>query len=464
VLRLYDTALRRVVELVPRRAGEVSMYVCGPTVYGPPHAGHGRLALVWDVLRRYLEWSGLSVRLVSNITDIDDKIIDQAAAEGTTPAELARRYEAVWYRAMDALGVRRPDDDPHATAFVAEMVALVEELVAGGAAYETADGVYFSAARVADYGLLAHQRPEDLRAGERVAVVEDKRAPADFVLWKAAKPGEPTWPSPWGPGRPGWHTECVVMSLGLLGEGFDVHGGALDLVFPHHENERAQAVAAGRRFARHWVHSGLLTAAGGEKMSKSLGNMVSLAELVAGADPRAFRLLVLQSHYRSPMEARPEGLDAAGRALAKVDELARRVGGPPGRAAADPAALARFAGLMDDDLATPGAVALAFGLVAEANGALDGGHERAGRAAAAAALEVLGALGVAPAPAGEGTGPPPEVADLVAEREAARAARDWARADALRGELAGRGWTVKDGPDGPQLRRAAAPAGGPGSQ
>ncbi|MGH9157125.1 MAG: cysteine--tRNA ligase, partial [Acidimicrobiales bacterium] len=281
MLALYDTALRRVVPLELRRPGEVSLYVCGPTVDAEPHAGHGRMTVVWDVLRRYLEWSGLSVQMVSNITDIDDKIIARADREGRPAAGVAAHYEAAWYRAMDALGVRRPDADPHATAWVDEMVALVAGLVAGGAAYQTADGVYFSAAAVADYGLLAQQALDTMRAGERVAMVDDKRSPADFVLWKNAKPGEPNWPSPWGRGRPGWHTECVVMSLGLLGEGFDIHGGGVDLAFPHHENERAQAVAAGRPFARRWVHSGHLVAAvgpgagpgagAGEKMSKSLG-------------------------------------------------------------------------------------------------------------------------------------------------------------------------------------------------
>ena len=234
MLRLHDTALGEVVELDLREPGRVSMHVCGPTVYDDPHLGHGRFALVWDVVRRYLEWSGLSVRFVSNVTDLDDKIIDRARREGRTAEEVARQYEQVWYEALDALRVRRPDDDPHATAYVEHMVILVKELVGRGVAYETADGVYFSVDHVGDYGLLARQSLESLQAGARVEVGEEKRSALDFVLWKKAKPGEPEWPSPWGPGRPGWHTECVVMALDLLGEDFDLHGAGIDLAFPHH--------------------------------------------------------------------------------------------------------------------------------------------------------------------------------------------------------------------------------------
>ena len=224
---------------------------------------------------------------------------------------------------MDALGVLRPDETPHATAYVDRMIDLVADLVARGVAYETADGVYLSVMDVPGYGLLAHQPLDSLRAGARVEADEEKRSPLDFVLWKKAKPGEPTWESPWGPGRPGWHTECVVMSLDLLGDGFDLHGGAIDLIFPHHENERAQAVATGRTFARHWVHNGWVTV-GGEKMSKSLGNFTSLADLLARSDARAYRLLVLRSHYRSPIEVTPDTVADAEAGLARLDELARR--------------------------------------------------------------------------------------------------------------------------------------------
>ncbi|HSS08523.1 MAG TPA: class I tRNA ligase family protein, partial [Acidimicrobiales bacterium] len=274
MLRLYDTALREVMELESRDPGRLSIYVCGPTVYSDPHIGHGRFALIWDILRRYLEWTGLEVQYVSNVTDIDDKIIARANDDGREAADVAIQYEKVWWDTMDRLGVKRPTEDPHATAYVERMIALIQDLVDRGRAYQGGDGVYFSTETVEDYGLLAPGPLENLKAGARVAVDQEqgKRSPNDFALWKSAKPGEPWWDSPWGPGRPGWHTECVVMSLDLLGEGFDLHGGSIDLAFPHNENERAQAVADGKRFARRWAHSAHLFAEDGEKMSKSLGN------------------------------------------------------------------------------------------------------------------------------------------------------------------------------------------------
>src|SRR5690606_7428533 len=363
------------------------------TVYGPPHLGHGRFSLVFDVLRRYLRWSGYEVTYVSNITDIDDKIIDRAKREQRDWREIARRCEEVWYRAMDALGVQRPDHDPHATDYVEQMVALVERLVARGAAYETSDGVYFAAETVDDYGLLARQPLETLKAGARVETIEEKRSPVDFALWKKAKPGEPSWPSPWGEGRPGWHTECVVMSLDILGEDFDLHGGGQDLAFPHHENERAQAVADGRRFARTWVHNGFVEVEG-TKMSKSLGNVRNLLDLVEQYDPRAYRLLVLQSHYRSPIDVSDAHLRAAEGALDRLDAFARRVAASPAAGAEpDSEALEQFRAAMDDDLQTPAATRLLFDLVRQANAALDAGDVAAAGPRAAAALEIASVLG-----------------------------------------------------------------------
>ena len=286
MLRLHDTATGEVRPLELRDEGRVSMYVCGPTVYDLPHLGHGRFTLVFDVLRRHLIASGLDVTYVSNITDIDDKIIEKAAAEGRSEAEVAGEFEDEWWQAMDRLNVLRPDEIPHATAFVDGMVATIAELLAAGVAYTTSDGVYLDTSTVDGYGLLAGQPLDSLRAGARVEGNEEKRSPLDFALWKSAKPGEPVWPAPFGEGRPGWHTECVVMSLDLLGEGFDLHGGGLDLKFPHHENERAQAVALGRPFARHWAHNGWVMVEG-EKMSKSLGNFTSLTDLLAKADGRS---------------------------------------------------------------------------------------------------------------------------------------------------------------------------------
>ena len=452
VLQLFDTARGRVSPLELREPGKVSMYVCGPTVYGPPHLGHGRFSLVFDVLRRYLRWSGLEVTYVSNITDIDDKIIQRGLDEGRDPAEIARRCEAVWWSAMDAIGVERPDHDPHATAYVDRMVELIGELIDRGDAYVSDDGVYFSPASVDDYGLLARQTLESLQAGARVEVAEHKRAAVDFALWKFAKPGEPSWPSPWGAGRPGWHTECVVMSLDLLGEGFDIHGGGLDLAFPHHENERAQAVAAGRAFARHWVHNGFVEV-GGEKMSKSLGNFTNLLDLVEATDPRAYRLLVLRAHYRSPLEVSPVTMEDASAQLRGLDAVARRATAEGLHVSEpDPEALERFRAAMDDDLDTPKAVALLAELRTRVNTALDAGDREAAAGPAGAFFSIADAVGLV---LDAGGGDVPEaVLDLARRRDEARSAKQWAEADALRDQLIADGWVVEDTPAGTRVRRA----------
>jgi len=450
VLRIHDTVLGD-VDLVPREAGKVSMYVCGPTVYNHPHIGHGRQMLVYDVLRRYLEWSGFEVTHVSNITDIDDNIINRATEEERTPEEVVAEYERAWWDASDRLGAARPTLDPHATAYVERMVELVSDLESRGIAYRLEDGVYFSTEAVADYGLLARQSLDSLRAGARVEVTAGKRSPTDFVLWKLAKPGEPSWPSPWGPGRPGWHTECVVMSLDLLGEGFDIHAGGQDLMFPHHENERAQAVALGRSFARHWMHHAFVEV-GGEKMSKSLGNFTTLTDLLARHDGRAYRLLVLQSRYRSPMEVTADAVERAERSLATLDNFARRAAAVERAASdADPAVLERFREHMDDDLDTPGAIAILFDLVRRTNAALDQG-EAGVQPLVAAFDEITRAVGLDVG--GPEEGPDAEAEELAKQRDAARAARDYAEADRLRDELQARGWIVEDTPDGTKIRRA----------
>jgi cysteinyl-tRNA synthetase len=449
VIRLHDTALGRLADVELRDAGKVSMYVCGPTVYGLPHIGHGRMALVWDVVRRYFEWTGLDVRFVSNITDIDDKIIARANEEGRSSTDVAVEYEAAWYDSMTALGVKRPTSDPHATAYVEQMVELIAGLVAAGKAYETADGVYLSVDSVSGYGLLARQSLDSLRSGARVDVVEEKRSPLDFALWKKAKPGEPTWEAPWGGGRPGWHTECVVMSLDLLGEGFDLHAGGIDLAFPHHENERAQAVAAGREFSRRWAHNGHVQM-GGEKMSKSLGNIRTLTDLLETVDPRAYRLVVLQSHYRAPVDVTANTLDVAGRTLSGLDALARRAAGLPG-AAPDETALGRFRAAMDDDLDTPRAVAEIWSLMKAANTALDAGDTAGAAPLAAAVRELAGAVGLVSVGADDDI--PAEVAALVTGRDEARGRRDFAGADALRDRLVALGWAVEDTPQGTRVHR-----------
>jgi cysteinyl-tRNA synthetase len=451
MLHLYDTATRQVRELELREPGTVSIYLCGPTVYGPPHLGHGRATLVYDVLRRYLEWSGLRVRLASNITDIDDSIINRANRENRPWQEITHKCEAVWFEAMGKLGVARPTDVPHATEYVEQMVAMIGELVDIGRAYVVDDGVYLSVETVDDYGLLANQRLSDMLEGggdREVFGADNKRHPADFVLWKLAKPGEPSWPSPWGDGRPGWHSECVVMSLDLLGEGFDLHCGGMDLKFPHHENERAQAVALGKRFANHWMHNGFVVDAEGEKMSKSLGNVANLLDLMEHYDPRAYRMLLLQSHYRGPVTVGQDNIDAAVKALAGLDSFAARTAEVP---AAEPAAdvIAQFRARMDDDLNTTAAMALLFDTVRRANAALDAG-DPAAPALVAAVHEICTAVGLVLNAGGD---VPDDAAAKAAALDAARAAKDFATADALRAELQAAGWTVETTKDGTKLRR-----------
>jgi cysteinyl-tRNA synthetase len=449
MIRLHDTATGEVRELALREPGKVSMYVCGPTVYEHPHLGHGRFVLVFDVLRRYLAWSGLDVTYVSNITDVDDNIIKRALREGRSESDVAREFEDAWWAAMDSMNVIRPDADPHATAWIEQMVTFVGELIDRGLAYETSDGVYLEAERVDGYGLLARQPLDSLRAGARVETNEAKRSPIDFALWKKAKPDEPSWSSPWGDGRPGWHTECVVMSLSLLGEGFDLHGGGQDLAFPHHENERAQAVALGRPFARHWVHNGWVMVEGA-KMSKSLGNFTTLTDMLAEVDHRAYRLLVLQAHYRSPIEITRDTTERATSTLAGLDAFARdtvELAGEP-----DTEVLDRFRAAMDDDLDTPAAMALLFSTVRDANSARTAGDLARAGALAAAAREVSGAVGLELR--GETDEIDDESAALVVRRDDARRARDWGGADAARDELVAKGWIVEDTPEGTRLRRS----------
>ncbi|MFM7126791.1 MAG: cysteine--tRNA ligase [Actinomycetota bacterium] len=452
MFRLHDTATSTVRELELRTPGEVGIYLCGPTVYGPPHLGHGRATLVYDILRRYLEWSGLRVRLVSNITDIDDKIIDRANRESRPWQEITDKCERVWFQAMERLNVARPTDVPHATEFVDSMVDMIGNLVNADKAYVTEDGVYLSVEQVPDYGLLAHQNIDDLVSGggERdVFGAGNKRHPADFALWKFTKPGEPSWPSPWGDGRPGWHSECVVMSLELLGDGFDLHCGGMDLKFPHHENERAQAVAWGRDFARHWMHNGFVVDTEGEKMSKSLGNVSNLLDLVDHYDPRAYRLVLLQTHYRSPVRVGQDNIDAAVNALAGLDAFAARTSSVVAGAPSDPVVLSKFRSHMDEDLDTPSATALLFETVRQANAALDAGRPEAAPLAAAA-HEICVAFGLALKVAGE---IPADVAERAAALDAARAAKDFAAADSLRAALQNEGWIVETTKSGTSVRR-----------
>ena len=451
MFKLYDTATSEVRELRLRTPGRVGIYLCGPTVYGPPHLGHGRATLVYDILRRYLEWTGLEVRLVSNITDIDDKIIDRANREGRPWQDITHKCENVWFEAMGKLNVARPTDVPHATEYVDQMVDMIATLIQRDNAYVTDDGVYLSVPNVPDYGLLAHQSLDDMLSGggdREVFGAGNKRHPADFALWKFSKPGEPSWPSPWGDGRPGWHSECVVMSLSILGEGFDLHCGGMDLKFPHHENERAQAVALGKEFASHWMHNGFVVDTEGEKMSKSLGNVANLLDLLEHYDARAYRLVLLQTHYRSPVRIGQDNIDAAVNALAGLDAFAARTEHLDS-VAPDADAIARFRELMNDDLDTPSATALMFETIRRANAALDSASESAA-GLSAAVRDMCLAFGLT---IKEAESVPAEVLARAAALDAARAAKDFATADALRAGLQSDGWIVETNKAGTTVRR-----------
>jgi cysteinyl-tRNA synthetase len=452
VLHLYDTATRQVRQLAMREPGKLGIYLCGPTVYGPPHLGHGRATLVYDILRRYLEWSGIQVRLVSNITDIDDKIIDRANREGRPWSDITHKCENVWFEAMGKLSVLRPTDVPHATEYVEQMVAMIADLIGRDAAYTTDDGVYLDVSSVHDYGLLAHQSLDEMQSSEReVLGAKNKRNAADFALWKFSKPGEPSWPSPWGDGRPGWHSECVVMSLELLGEGFDLHCGGADLRFPHHENERAQAVAMGKEFARHWMHNGFVVDVEGEKMSKSLGNVTNLLDLIELYDPRAYRMLLLQTHYRSPVKVGQDNIDAAVKSLSGLDGFAARAARLP-TATADVSTIDQFRAALDDDLDTPKAMALIFDTVRRANVAMDAADNATAAALAAAVVEMCSALGL---PLKGDADVDAMITEKAAQLDAARAAKDFATADALRNELQDAGFVVETTKDGTRVRRTS---------
>jgi len=457
-VKLYDTLQRDIVEFVPRIEGVVSFYSCGPTVYSDPHLGHARQAMTGDIARRYFEWSGFRVHHVANITDIDDKIIKRALDEGTTEPEVAKHWEAVYNDAMEALNILAPHDRPHATEYIAEMIAFIEDLIAKDAAYQTGSGVYLRVRSVEDYGALIHRTPDEIaeNALNRVEADESKEDPLDFALWKAAKPGEPTWDSPWGPGRPGWHIECVAMSLGVLGDDFDLHGGGDDLTFPHHTNERAEAIAAGRPFARYWLHNAMLNI-GGEKMSKSLNNFQTVQDLL-DEDPlnaRALRLLLLRTHYRKLIEINADVMADAREGIKRLDAMARKAasaGVDASNTERVPEAIEAFRSAMDHDFGTGEAMAAIFETVRRANGALDGGAEAdQATALALTAIELANVLGlqVSLDSGDDANVDDAEIDALVEARTEAKANKDFAKADQIRDELAAKGITVEDTPSGP---------------
>jgi cysteinyl-tRNA synthetase len=459
-MKIYDTLQGSIVDFIPRVEGQVSLYACGPTVYSHPHLGHARQAITYDIVRRYLEWNGITVHHVANVTDIDDNIINRALAEGTTEPAVAEFWESVYVEAMDALNILHPHDRPHATQYVDEMIEFIEQLVDNGSAYANNSGVYLRVRSVEGYGDLVHRTPDELAegAGARIEIDENKEDPLDFALWKAAKPGEPTWDSPWGQGRPGWHIECAAMSLGIFGDGFDLHGGGDDLVFPHHTNERAEAIAAGREFSRYWMHNAMLNI-GGEKMSKSLNNFTTVQDLLDEhpLNARALRLLLLQTHYRKTLEINVEVMAQAREGIKRIDAMARKAssaGVVLTTAERDAAGIARFRDAMDHDFGTPEAMASVFDLVRQANGAIDANDSNA-TALVSTAVELANSLGL---DVGSLDGDP--VADdaaidtFVEERTIAKANKDFGEADRIRDELAAMGITVEDTPNGPVWYRS----------
>jgi cysteinyl-tRNA synthetase len=463
VIHVYDTLRRELVPLETRETGKVAMYVCGPTVQSEPHVGHGRSAVVFDVIRRYLEWSGYEVLFVRNITDVEDKIIAAAAESGETMEALGSRMAAKFAAAYRGLGVAEPDVEPRATGHIPEIITLIQRLIDKGLAYPGDGDVYFSVRAKDGYGKLSGVDPDQLRAGARIEVGESKLDPLDFVLWKGAKPGEPTWDSPWGPGRPGWHIECSAMAGKYLGDGFDIHGGGTDLIFPHHENEIAQSEGvSGSSFARYWLHNGMVNLEG-EKMAKSTGRVVDLASILQTHGGRSLRLLYLKAHYRSPLDYSPELLEEAEEALARLDRFRGRV--TPGDP--DQQAMEGLRRAMANDFSTPEAVSLLFDLVREGNRIIDAGGDASSLSGAVEVIvDVLGLD--APTPAQESdlelrgvaasfglTGSGPEVIEaLIAIRDRARAEGRYEEADSIRLALADAGVMLEDGADGTRwLRR-----------
>jgi len=462
-MQIFNTLGRALQTFEPRDAGKVGMYVCGATVQSRPHLGHGRYAVVFDVARRYLGYLGYDVTYVRNITDVDDKIIAAAAESGVTVQEIAKSAAAAFASAYDALGVLPADIEPKATEHIPQMIAMIQQLIAGDHAYESDGDVYFSVRDFPGYGKLSGRNIDELQSGARIAVDERKRDPLDFAVWKAAKPGEPHWPSPWGEGRPGWHIECSAMAHEYLGTSFDIHGGGNDLIFPHHENEVAQAEAAldAEPFARFWMHNGMMTLTG-EKMSKSTGHVIDLLEAVEKYPGLAVRLFYLRTHYRKPLDFSEEALADATASLERLWAFRRRT---PGRVQDTPVAevIESFLQAMNNDLDVAGGLGALFDAVREGNRRLDAG-ETAGPWVAAfdEIVDVFGlaeptrtlddiaaGLGALAVDFGVGNEAPRELVDaLVAKRSKARNDRDWATGDAIRDGLAELGIVVEDGAEG----------------
>jgi len=480
-LRVYNTMTQKKEEFIPLQQKHVGMYACGVTVYDLCHIGHARSAVVFDVIYRYLQYKGYEVIYVRNFTDVDDKIINRAQQEGVSTEEIAARYIKEFYADMGALGMLPPAVEPKATEHIPEMIALVKRLIEKGHAYQVEGDVYYAVESFSTYGKLSKRSLDEMQAGARVEVDERKKNPLDFALWKAAKPGEPSWLSPWGQGRPGWHIECSAMSQRYLGDTLDIHGGGKDLIFPHHENEIAQAEGAtGRPFARFWLHNGFVNIAK-EKMSKSLGNFLTIKEILKDYHPEVVRFFLLSRHYRSPIDFSTQGMEEARQnlvrfyqTLAGIDEAllnTATTGKQKGKASPEETAARKnvdaftqsFEEAMDDDFNTAAALAPLFELSHDLNRMLQGpsarGTEilRKGKEAFALAGKVLGIFQQDPSvfldkeqqrKAHKLTITPDEIEKLITERNEARSKKNWARADEIRNNLASQGIMLEDTPQG----------------
>ncbi|WP_425059782.1 Cysteine--tRNA ligase [Sporomusa carbonis] len=477
-LKVYNTLTKQKEEFVPITPGKIKMYVCGVTPYNHPHIGNARPFITWDVIRRYLEYSGYEVYHVQNFTDVDDKIINTAKAEQVTWDVIANRYIASYFEVMDKLNIRRAHVYPRVSEHIPDILAMVKTLVDKGYAYAVAGDVYYSVEKFPGYGKLSGRSLDDMKAGARVDVDDRKRHPMDFALWKSAKPGDPAWDSPWGPGRPGWHIECSVMSYKYLGASFDFHGGGSDLIFPHHENEIAQSEAFTgiEPMVHYWLHNGFITV-NEEKMSKSLGNFFLVIDILKHFRPDVLRFFILSTHYRSPLDFSDERLDEAGRSLERLktakENLKHLETFPAGSTSADSQmlskaaaeAIAEFAAAMDDDFNTALAISVMFGLAKEINiyhSKVTGGKAEVDACAVAEAAKaygqmagILGILSCDDGAAGDGN------AELVNElmniiidiRQEARKKKDWTTADQIRDKLAAVGIVLEDTPQGVRWKK-----------
>ena len=449
-VRIQDTLSGELRVLDPREPPRVGIYVCGPTVYGRIHVGNARPYVVFSLLKRFLEREGYTTTLVENVTDVNDKIYDAARERGASSAELARQMTAAYIADTDALGLGRPDHEPRATETIGPIVALIERLIEGGHAYEANGDVLFRVSSFDAYGKLSNRPLEEMQQGEGDDAAEHKESPQDFALWKARKEGEDTaWESPWGEGRPGWHIECSAMAEEILGVDFEIHGGGSDLVFPHHENEIAQTEAArGKPLARIWMHNGMVEM-DAEKMAKSVGNTRLLQGALEEFGREAFVMWMVGSHYRKPVAYTDETMEDARRAVARVREAVRRLDPDAGPAPDLDALAERFFDALADDFNTPAARTVLFEWVAEANRRLDGGE----RLGAGRLEEMLHALGLESLLAPQQENAPEDIERMAAERDEARASRDFERADRLRDEIARRGWEIRDTADGMRIVR-----------